>query len=205
MSESPIYQGILDDARKAADRAAAEAKAEAEELLGEARLKAEKEREQERRNTKARLDALALREESALRSAKRAEELHSSDAISHAVMKAVNEYFNSYFGKKEARATLISWIAEAARGLGKSEAKVSFCKGETVDESMLREAEKLLEEKSSLIVHLTLDREHPITGWGVQLSSTDERVYFNNQLDVRMRRLAKEIKKIIQESTCKAE
>ena len=59
-------------------------------------------------------------------------------------------------------------------------------------------------EKTGFSVSLQLD-DAPVSGWGVQLSSLDGKVYFNNQLDVRLRRMAKDIKKIIQENTCKAE
>ena len=84
------------------------------------------------------------------------------------------------------------------------QAKVAYSPKEKVDESMLRQAEKLLMEKTGFQVTLQLD-DAPVSGWGVQLSSLDGKVYFNNQLDVRLRRMAKDIKKIIQENTCKAE
>lgn len=204
MSESPIFEGILSDARLKSEKVIEKAHKEAGDILKEAEDKAEKTREEERKNTKMRLDALSLKEESAVRSLERLRELKNNDAAYNAVQKEVDAYFDSYFLKDESRSTLIAWIAEAAYGLGYRQAKVAYSPKEKVDESMLRQAEKLLMEKTGFQVTLQLD-DAPVSGWGVQLSSLDGKVYFNNQLDVRLRRMAKDIKKIIQENTCKAE
>ena len=205
MSESPIYEGILQQAEARAEEILARARAEADEIVAEAKSKAAEAAESERRNTSVRLEGLHMKEESAVRSLERLEELKNNDAAYSAVMKRVNEEFDAFFRSPESRKTLVSWIAQAAYGLGQSEARVSWRMGEKVDESMLREAEKILEEKTGFTVHLHLNPDSHISDWGVMLSSMDEKVYYNNQLDVRLRRMSRDIKKIIQESTCKAE
>ena len=148
MSESPIFEGILSDARLKAEKVIEKAQKEAGDILKEAEDKAEKTREEERKNTKMRLDALSLKEESAVRSLERLRELRNNDAAYNAVQKEVDSYFDSYFLKDESRSTLIAWIAEAAYGLGYRQAKVAYNPKEKVDESMLRQAEKLLMEKT---------------------------------------------------------
>lgn len=205
MSESPIYEGILQTARSEADRLLSKARKEADEILEEARHKAEKACEEERRNTSIRLDAIRTREENAERSYERARELKSNDAAYEAVMARVDVLFDDFFRSPGARDVIVRWIAEAAYGLGLSEAKVQHDVRQVVDRKMLDEAAELLEKSTGMRVALQLDDEHHVKGWGVQLASLDDKIYYNNQLDVRMRRMAKDIKKIIQESTCKAE
>ncbi len=205
MSESPIYEGILEQARKDAEVILANARREADEVIQAARTRAEATAAEERKNTSTRLEGLRLREESAVRSLERQEELKNNDAAWNAVSESVSAYFEDYFRSAGSRRTLVLWIAEAAYGLGLAEAKVSWRQGEQVDEGMLEEASRLLKEKTGFSVRLTPDAQHHIPDWGVLLSSPDDKVYFNNQLGVRMRRMTKDIKKIIQESTCKAE
>lgn len=114
MSESPIYEGILQTARAEADKLLSKARAESDEILEEARHKAEKACEEERRNTTIRLDAIRSREENAVRSYERARELRNNDAAYDAVMARVDELFEALFHSPDARDVLVQWIAEAA-------------------------------------------------------------------------------------------
>ena len=107
MSESPIFEGILSDARLKAEKVIEKARKEAGDILKEAEDKAEKTREEERKNTKMRLDALSLKEESAVRSLERLRELRNNDAAYNAVQKEVDAYFDSYFLTDESRSSCI--------------------------------------------------------------------------------------------------
>lgn len=205
MSESPIFDGILEQARSEAESLLSKARSEADEILQEADAKASLAAQEEGKATRTRLEVLDMRRENAERAYERQVELVDSDAAYRAVMQEAMRLFDEHFRSPASRSTLVGWIAEAAYGLGQSEAKVSWKMGEKVDESMLREAEALLKEIFGFSVSLSLDEEHHTKDWGVMLSSLDDKVYFNNQLDVRLRRAARDIRKIIQESTCKAE
>ena len=174
MSESPIYEGILQTARSEADRLLSKARKEADEILEEARHKAEKACEEERRNTSIRLDAIRTREENAERSYERARELKSNDAAYEAVMARVDVLFDDFFRSPGARDVIVRWIAEAAYGLGLSEAKVQHDVRQVVDRKMLDEAAELLEKSTGMRVALQLDDEHHVKGWGVQLASLEE-------------------------------
>ena len=55
MSESPIYEGILQQAEARAEEILARARAEADEIVAEAKSKAAETAESERRNTSVRL------------------------------------------------------------------------------------------------------------------------------------------------------
>ena len=62
MSESPIYEGILEQARKDAEVLLANARREADEVIQAARTRAEATAAEERKNTSTRLEGLRLRE-----------------------------------------------------------------------------------------------------------------------------------------------
>ena len=143
------------------------------------------------------------KEESAERSFQRLEELKRSDEAYQAVDAALGEAFERYFKGPDARKTLIAWTAEAALGLGLPEAKVASCLATRIDESMLKEAEALLEERCGIKVVLTPSDEAPLPGLGVRLSSLDDKVYYDNRLSVRLVRKSRSVRKIIQECTCK--
>lgn len=204
MSENPIYEGILSQAREAAEKTVAQARKEAEEIVSQARMKAEKAKSDEQKNLSMRLDSLRQREESAERSLERLQELKNNDAAYEAVMSAVERKFESFFSSGQSRPVLVAWIAEAAYGLGQHQAKVITSVRQKIDQKMLSEAQDLVREKTGFSVSLSLDEENHILDWGVQLASMDNKIYYNNQLEVRIKRLSKDIKKIIQDSTCKA-
>ena len=63
---------------------------------------------------------------------------------------------------------------------------------------MLREAEKLVKKETGADVSLSLDSSR-VSSPGVILTSIDGKVSYNNQLDVRMRRYSRDIRRIIQE------
>lgn len=203
MSESPIFDGILSTSRQKADKLVEKAEAEAKELLAEAQHNAAKAVEEERRQAAVRLEAVRVKEEGAERSFQRLEELKRSDEAYQAVDAALGDAFELYFKGPDARKTLIAWTAEAALGLGLPEAKVASCLATRVDESMLKEAEALLEERCGVKVTLTPSDEAPLPGLGVRLSSLDDKVYYDNRLSVRLVRKSRSVRKIIQECTCK--
>lgn len=94
------------------------------------------------------------------------------------------------------------WIAEAAIGLGKKEAKVAYSSLYPVGEEELKRAQELVKEATGSDVTLTLDSLH-IDGIGVVLTSLDGKVSYNNQLDTRLRRYQRDIRKIIQEENAR--
>ena len=100
------------------------------------------------------------------------------------------------------RNVLISWIAEAAIGLDRKEAKVSFSDKTPVTDDMLRDAEAEVKRLTGSQVSLVADSARLISG-GVCVSSMDGKVSYNNQLDVRMRRFQRDIKRIIQEENAR--
>ena len=72
----------------------------------------------------------------------------------------------------------------------------------TVTPEMLRAAEHLVKKETGADVQLSIDPER-LSGAGVVLSSMDGKVSYNNQLDVRMRRYSRDIRRIVQEENAR--
>ena len=204
-SDNPLCQGILSDAESKAQKKIESAKADAEVIINEAKDKANQAALAEKKSTDLHLESIRLREESAKRNIDRLTALKNMDSGYTEVMDEVNKCLsNLYQDKERCKHVLILWTAEAALGLGLKEAKAALSAPFSQDESILKEAEALLLSKGGSKVSLTLD-DRAAVNFGVVLSSLDGKISYNNQIDTRMRRLQREIRTIVQETTCKAE
>ena len=200
--DNPLIQGILSEAEERAKETIAASEKEAEAIIAEAREKAVREAEMEKRSYSVRLEQIQAREESARRGIDRLSELKGLDTVYKDVMEEVDKRLQEKIASPSFSSVLVSWIAEAAIGLDRKEARVSFSEKTPVTVDMLREAEQLVRKETGASVSLTLDTER-LSGAGVVLSSTDGKVSYNNQLDVRMRRYSRDIRKIVQEENAR--
>ena len=201
-ADNPLINGILEDASQKAKDIVRKAEEECKKIIDEANEKAVKEAELEKRSYSVRLDRIELREESARKNIDRLSELKSLDSAYNLVMKEAEKRLADIVSSADFSRILISWIAEAAIGLDRKEAKVSFSEKAPVDEGMLREAEKLVKKETGADVSLSLDSSR-VSSPGVILTSIDGKVSYNNQLDVRMRRYSRDIRRIIQEENAR--
>ena len=197
-ADNPLINGILEDASQKAKDIVRKAEEECKKIIDEANEKAVKEAELEKRSYSVRLERIEQREESARKNIDRLSELKSLDSAYNLVMKEAEKRLADIVSSADFSRILISWIAEAAIGLDRKEAKVSFSEKAPVDEGMLREAEKLVKKETGADVSLSLDSSR-VSSPGVILTSIDGKVSYNNQLDVRMRRYSRDIRRIIQE------
>ena len=200
--DNPLIQGILQEARAKADEIEKKAGIEAESIISEARERAEREAGLERKSYSVRLEQIQAREESARRSIDRLAELRSLDSAYTEVMEEVDRRLKVVVSNPSFSSILVSWIAEAAIGLDRKEAKVSFSEKAPVTEEMLREAEALVRKDTGATLSLSLDTER-LSGVGVVVSSLDGKVSYNNQLEVRMRRYSRDIRRIVQEENAR--
>ena len=201
-SSNPLVSSIITDARNKADEILSAAAKEAQSIIAEAEEKARKGEEAEERSLAQRLEQIRLRKESARKSIDRLSELRALDSSYSEVMDEVTRRLDAAIGSPEIRKVLVSWIAEAAIGLDRKEAKVAFSDKTPVTEDMLREAEDEVRRITGSSVSLSLDPDRLIGG-GVSVSSMDGKVSYNNQLDVRVRRFQRDIKRIIQEENAR--
>lgn len=199
---NPLVQQIISQAQSKASEIILNAKDRAQAIILDSKDQEEKAVLAERKSIAVRLDAISSQEASAKRNIDRLVELKSMDSSYNEVLFEVNAYFDRIASTDDFKPVLVNWIAEAAIGLDKKEAKVAFSSKSPVDEDMLREAEKKVLEATGATVKLSLDTQrcHAI---GVVLSSIDGQVSFDNELDIRLRRYQKDIRKIVQEENAK--
>ncbi len=197
-----LTDGIIKEAKDKAESIIKEANIEKTKILEGARIDSEKKKDEMQRSLDLRLSSLRQREESAKKSQDRLKEMKSLDASYSAVMKSVYDEISSMAKNGKLRPYLISWIAEAAIGLDKDDAIVSFCKDAKGDDSMLKEAEELIKERSGRSVSLSLD-ERFADEIGVVLYSLDRKISYNNLLSTRIRRREREIRQIVQEENAR--
>ena len=196
--DNPLISGILSEAEAKAEEIIRKAEEECASIIAEADERAERESQLEERSFSVRLERIKEREESARKNIDRLSELKVLDSAYNLVLKAVQKRLDSLVSSPDFRSILVSWIAEAAIGLDRKEARVSFSEKAPVDDQMLRDAEALVKKATGADVSLMLDDKR-ISIPGAVLTSIDGKVSYNNQLDVRMRRYSKDIRRIVQE------
>ena len=201
-NSNPLLKQILDEATQKASEIIKSAEDKALSIEKDSQENIEKAIEAEKRSIALRLDSIEMCEVSAKRNIDRLAELKAMDSAYKEVLANVNAYFEKAASTPEFKSVLTNWIAEAAIGLDKTSAKVAFSTKSPVDEKMLRDAEKLVFDATGAKVDLSLDSQR-CHGIGVVLSSLDGQISFDNELDVRLRRYQKDIRKIVQEENAR--
>lgn len=197
-----LIDGIILEAEEKAKKMILEAEEKCRSIKEGMEDEIEKSISAEERITALRLRQIELKEESAKKSIDRISELKKLDHSYNLVMKKVDERIRSMVSDGSISRYLVLLIAEAAIGLEKKSATVSFSKMAPVNDFMLREAERMVKETSGREINLTLD-ENYISEIGVVLTSSLKKVSYNNTLDTRIRRYSREIKKIIQDENAR--
>ena len=200
--ENPLIRGILEDARNKAEDILGKARSEAEAIEKEGASRAAREKDSAEKSYAIRLEQIRLREESAKKNIDRLSELRTLDSSYREIMAEVDARIRKAMQEPGFSDVLTDWIAEAAIGLDRKEAKVAYSAQTPVTEEMLRAAEKKVHDMTGASVSLSLDPVM-VKGAGVILSSSDGKVSYNNQLDVRIRRFQRDIKRIIQEENAR--
>lgn len=203
-SDNLLLNGIIAEAQDQAVKIQADASRQCEQILSDAQKRADHEVELENHLHDQRMRQVDLRLQANLGSAKRRASLKKIDASYQEVMRRVNLRMNSFARSKDFAPFLAEWIAEAAIGLDLKEAKVAFNPVCPVTEEILEKAAELVRNITGSDIHLSLDSK-PIRSLGVVLSSLDDTVSYNNQVDIRLRRFDREIRTLVQEYTWKAE
>ena len=200
--DNPLIRGIISDAEAKAEALAAKADAEAGEIIREAEERAKREAGLEKHSYELRLEQIELREESAKRNIDRLSELKNLDSSYKEIMAEVERRIDKRMGEPGFSDVIVDWIAEAAIGLDRKDAKVAFSVRTPVTDEILQRAEKKVLDLTGAEVNLTIDPVR-ISGAGVMLSSMDGKVSYNNQLGVRIRRYQRDIKRIVQEENAR--
>lgn len=200
--DNALISGILSDAEKNAEDIIRKARLEAEGIMDEGRDDVARALEAERRTSDFRMRQLKLREESGKRNIDRMSQMKNMDASYSLIMERVDSKIHDMVEDGSIRKAMISWIVEAAIGLDRDKAVVSFSRECPCDEGMLREASRIIEERTGTAIQLSADTRFT-DELGVVVSSEGGFVRYDNLLSVRKKRFAREIRKIVQEENAR--
>jgi V/A-type H+-transporting ATPase subunit E len=203
-ADNLLLDGIIAEAQKKADAVRSQTAQQIVAIQAEAAKKQEQLLADEDADATFKLKQVQLRLEANMVSAKRRSALKRIDDNYQEVMARVEKKFSTFARSEAFKPYLAQWIAEAAVGLDLKEAKVAFSPLCPVDQKLLDQAMALVKKFTGSEVHLVLD-ERSIREIGVVLSSLDDKVSYNNQVDIRLRRFDRDIRTLVQEHTWKAE
>jgi vacuolar-type H+-ATPase subunit E/Vma4 len=181
---------ILGEAEKAAEERKAAAEAQARAVIQQGESKAEEQAEQVRE-----------RSASSLRMERRRRQLKLQEQAVQEVLKRSRQRLAEMVGSPAYREVLLTWIVEAAIGLGTPEATVNASAAERkqIDRQLLQDAQDKIRALSGRTVRLKTADEDPLIPQGIVLKAADGRVEYNNQVATRLLRRQSEIRKTIQD------
>lgn len=197
--KAALIAGIEADARSEEKRIVDEAETQAaekrkysekkiESLLDEARKKAKEQAE----NAKKKIISAAELE------VKRCS-MRIRDSVVQDIMDRAQKKLGSMTGDENYKSVLVSWITEAAIGLGVESALVNASQEERalINDHMLSEIARRIQQQTGRQTSLTLSDAGPLQYQGVVLTAADGRTAYNNQVRTRMLRKQREIRMLI--------
>lgn len=203
-SSDQLFEGILEGARSKAQTIIDRAKQDASAVQASYRKRIEEAVAHEQKATEKRLEQIRRFEESAIKNLQRRYAVGRSERLHKLVLDAVARKMEALRDEESYRSVLIDWIAEAAVGLDRDEAQVACSFRETVDEQMLQEARKIVKRTTGKDVTLRLSKI-PLTGQGVEVTTPDGTIAYNNQVATRLMRKERELKELMEGQQCRKE
>lgn len=200
-SDNKLLKGIEEEAENRAKKIINDAEQRALSISIQNDHKIEKELAKEDKEFENRVQVENLRVKSAKKAAERKAELAILEKKYNYLYSSIKEKIYSNIEGENGKLLLEKWILEAVLGLGLNEAKIAFSSNCLVDEVMLKNVAETAKKDYNLDLKLQLDSRRLIDA-GVVASSLDGKISFNNQVEIRMRRFDKDIKKAIQEGLC---
>lgn len=197
--KTALISGIEADARAEEQRLLADARAQAAEkknyaqqkidaILNEAKSKAAEQAETIQRKAISGVE-LEIKRRS----------LQARDSLMQDIMDRVAKKLESTIDSPGYETVLTDWIVEAIIGLGADAAQVNASQRERhlIDRAMLERAREKARSQTGKQVTLTLTDAPPLKGQGVTLTTMDGRMAFNNQVRTRMLRKQRQMQKLI--------
>lgn len=199
-----LFAGIIQAAQAESDAILERAQKDVEAVSDSYAKKIDDMGVQEQRATEKRLAQIKKQEESTIRKFERKYHVSQSERLRQLVLECTAERMVALASKKSYRKIQIEWIAEAAIGLDRSEAKVACSFKEQIDDAMLREAETLVKQATGKDIALQFSGA-TLTGQGIAVSSMDGKVAYNNQVATRMIRHDRDLKELMEGQPCRKE
>ena len=187
-----------------------DAESEAARILEDSRRRAEDRKESAEKQAKSIVreaeKSLADQKESIRRSVQSGQEnsikrmhLTSLDRVIREVVQKAEEKLERMIEDPAYRKVILEWIVEAGVGLDTHAAGVRASAKEElrIDDDLLKEARKRIEELTGRPIALARSEERPMTVQGVVLSSEDGKRAYNNLVKTRIERYRTEIRDLI--------
>lgn len=203
-NDNKLLGGIKDQADVKAEAILKDAKEKAKSIISDAYIQADKEVKIEERQFKNKLAVEELKKNATMKAAKRKVELELLDEQYSKLIEMVKDETLNLLTGPQSNEILINWIIEAVLGLGLDKAKIAFSPKTPVNEEMLKQVIKKAKDVYSLDLELSLDSRRLVVP-GIVATSLDDKISFNNQVDIRMRRFDRDIKIAVQEGSCTQE
>lgn len=202
LQDRGLIEGIAADARAEAERLVEEARRAGEERLKAAQAQSLRILQEAREKADSQARSVHDQALSSIRIEGRRTSLAVREEALRRVIRRARERLSALSDTDEYRRVLLGWIVEAAIGLNVPEALVNVSAGERrfLDPGLLREAERRVKELTGRKVSLKAASGDPLVGQGVVLVSADGRVEFNNQVSTRLLRYQSEIRSIVFEA-----
>ena len=184
-------EGILKDAEARAGDKRKYAEKQVESLLNEAKRKAQEQAEAIRKKAISDVELEVRRRSMRLQA-----------AVVQDLMDRVEKKLDGMISEPDYRSALVSWIVEAALGLGAEAAEVNASEKERalMDDRQLAEAGEKIQAATGEKVSLTWSPAPPLASQGVVLTASDGRTAFNNQVKTRILRNQRTIQGLIYDS-----
>jgi V/A-type H+-transporting ATPase subunit E len=195
-----LIEGIEQDALKEARTLVEDAKKRAEESIRGAQNRAAGILKQAREKGEERARQFAEREARTVESEVKKIHLKTRDELRKEIMVSIRRELQQLPEKKEYPEILLSWLAEAARGIGSDEGLVypGRKERELIGPDMLKRASELSGVRLSLADEENKAISSIISGrLGVVVSDREGRIVFDNSMEARIRRMETELRRMI--------
>ncbi|MGD1819083.1 MAG: V-type ATP synthase subunit E family protein [Pleomorphochaeta sp.] len=200
-TDNKLLKGISSEAQEQSDKILSDAEQRVENIFLQSEHRIKKELEKEDKEFENRILIENLKVKSSKKATQRKVQLSILEKKYTYLFSSIKKKIYKTLESDEGKTLLEKWILEAVLGLGLDEAKISFSPKYPVSETMLKNVVKVAKKDYNLDLKLQLDTRRLVDA-GIVATSLDGKVSFNNQVDIRMRRFDREIKKAVQEGLC---
>ena len=200
MEDNTLLNGIVQEAQAEAERILLQAEEQVKQRKASLTDQLKRQEDESERKIAQHRELQERRTLSLINTEERRILLRARESLTRRVIREARKQLEAAIEGPEYREILVRWIAEGALGVNREEAVVRCSFREKLDESILRDAEALVEKHTGRKVALSLSDEAPLSEQGVEISSPDQRVSFNNQVSTRLRRYDQDVKRIISEA-----
>jgi len=192
-----LFEGILDSARKEADRIRESCARECDHLKAEYESKkAVLKQAEEEWIRKKQAEVLRIGEADRMQ-LRRESEIDVNRQLRRESEAALIRYMEDLQGTDEYRRAVVSWIAEGIIALDRDEVLLTCGASEEVDDEMIQQALALAQKITGHQVSLTVI-ERRESSQGVILWSADERIAYNNLVKTRLERSRSDFENLLE-------